>query len=758
MERFLNDIEGFVREVIGGVSGPSLETSPGGERSSVDNGERGPQASGSNPAVPPETMREPIAVKMQLTRREGQGFTGEQLTELLKTTFRHDRFRPHQLEACRAVADGEDVLLVMPTGSGKSLCYQLPGVARGGTTLVISPLIALMEDQVGQLCRGGLRADRIHSGRDRAGSRQACKDYLGGALDFLFVAPERLGVPGFLDLLAKRRPALVAVDEAHCISNWGHDFRPEYRMLKERLPRLRPAPIVALTATATPLVQRDIVEQLGIPGAKLCIHGFRRTNIAIEVAEIPVNERMGEVEKILRTGGRLPAIVYAPTRKAAEQLAEHLGVFLPAAAYHAGMSSEARDRVQTGFLENRLQAIVATIAFGMGIDKPDVRTVVHTALPGTVEGYYQEIGRAGRDGKPSRAILMHSYADRRTHEFFHKRDYPELSLVDRLFRCLTKRSEPRTAVLSKFGQDESTFEKALEKLWIHGGVLVDSGDTVMLGRDNWKGPYEEQRRYKLEQLASIARYAQTPSCRMLGLVSHFGDQEDSGRTCGQCDVCKPSTALLRRARNATDGELRHGAFILQSLLRQNAQSKGKLYRDAFEDVLKRREFEELVASLARAKLITVCDDSFDKDGRQIPFQRLYITADGYRVSNGPEELGDLLEMTVLSTGKKKGYGSKTGKKKLAVKRGKKKHTTPSVSPGRADPALVEALKQWRLSTSRAKRIPAFRILTDQTLSNVAASCPADTQALLEVAGIGPTLLKKYGRDILSVCNGTKRTR
>src|SRR5215469_4433722 len=226
------------------------------------------------------------------------------LTSLLRTTFGHESFRANQEAVCRAAADGRDVLLVMPTGAGKSLCYQLPAIARGGTALVISPLIALMEDQAAKLAALGLRVARIHSGLERAASRQACVEYLNGDLQFLFIAPERLRVPGFPEMLAKRRLALIAIDEAHCISQWGHDFRPDYRMLGDHLPALRGsgderAPVLALTATATPTVQKDIVQQLGMDKPARFIHGFRRDNLAIEVVAVPVPMRAGIISRLL---------------------------------------------------------------------------------------------------------------------------------------------------------------------------------------------------------------------------------------------------------------------------------------------------------------------------------------------------------------------------------------------------------------------------------------------------------------------------
>src|SRR5277367_2180099 len=273
-----------------------------------------------------------------------------QLTDLLARTFGFSSFRANQEAVCRAAVDGCDVLLVMPTGAGKSLCYQLPAIARGGTALVVSPLIALMDDQATKLGQLGLNAARIHSGIEREKSRQVCREYLNGTLDFLFIAPERLRVLGFPEMLAKRKPSLIAIDEAHCISQWGHDFRPDYRLLGGYLPTLRPAPVIALTATATAIVQHDICDQLGLDRQASFIHGFRRSNIAIEVVETSPSQRANVARELLSDPNRRPAIIYTPSRKQAESVAALLVRDFTTAAYHAGLDAGRRRRVQDGFL------------------------------------------------------------------------------------------------------------------------------------------------------------------------------------------------------------------------------------------------------------------------------------------------------------------------------------------------------------------------------------------------------------------------
>ncbi len=693
----------------------------------------------------------------------------EVLTELLGSVFGFAGFRAGQEAVCRAAIEGRDLLLVMPTGAGKSLCYQLPAIARGGTALVISPLIALMEDQAAKLLALGLRVARIHSGLERGAQRQACVDYLSGQLQFLFIAPERLRVPGFAQMLAKKRLALIAIDEAHCISQWGHDFRPDYRMLGEHLPGLRgeqdAAPVLALTATATPSVQADIVAQLGMVKPVKFIHGFRRENLAIEVVELPVPERAGTIASLLADPGRRPAIVYAVSRKQSERLAEELAQKIPAAAYHAGLDAQTRERVQTAFQAGELEVVVATIAFGMGIDKADIRTVIHAGLPATLEGYYQEIGRAGRDGAQSRTYLMHSYADQRTHDFFLNRDYPPVEHLNEVFRALG--DEPKVVeelrAASKLGEEE--FNKALEKLEIHGGARVDFGGSVTKGGPGWKKTYTIQAQYRAEQFEKVLRFTTSTECRMAALVRHFGDVVDASRTCGKCDVCDPAGAQLRQFRRATAAERTMAQQIVDDLRAVEYKAgapadrswsvgwkaTGTLQRSLdLAGRISRSEFEGLLDAMVRAGLIEIEEAEFEKAGEVIRFRKVRLTRAGLEV-RPTTPLAMLISDGIVDAFGGRGEAPvRTKKKGLAVNAAKMAEAGP-VQLSAEGEALAARLKEWRAAEAKRLRVPAYVVLHDRTLTAVARARPENPKQLLEIDGMGPAKVEKFGEALLGLC-------
>ena len=570
------------------------------------------------------------------------------LISLLRSTFGFPAFRENQEAVCRAVTAGRDALLVMPTGAGKSICYQLPAIARGGPALVVSPLIALMDDQAARLAGLGLRVARIHSGLSRDDARQACRAYLDGSLQFLFIAPERLRVPGFPEMLARRTPSLVAVDEAHCISGWGHDFRPDYRTLGDSLPLLRPAPVIALTATATPVVQQDIVAQLRLVDPALFVHGFRRDNLALEIVELSKPRRHEFIRRYLDPRQTRPAIVYAPSRKAADELAVELNDRYPAAAYHAGLEPAVRERVQRGFLSGEFSVVVATIAFGMGIDKPDIRTVIHAALPGSVEAYYQEVGRAGRDGQPSRAILLHSYADRRIHESFFERDYPPLEDLACVARLLTDEFQPPELLSAKLRMTPETLGRAVEKLVSQGAAQLDlegrvrnqvRAGTRSIDSVNWRSGYQQQMAWRRAQLGHMVTFAETAQCRMSALVRYFGDRP--GAPCGRCDFCSPESAAALAFSAPTPQQARDLRRILKELLNAGPRSVGRLLTDSGIEN-DRRAFDVLLDGLARAGLISVSSETFtNSEGRDVTFRKAALTFEGRGLGDS-EPLGVLL--------------------------------------------------------------------------------------------------------------------
>ena len=336
---------------------------------------------------------------------------------LLKKYFGYDDFRPLQAEIIENVLAGHDTFVLMPTGGGKSLTFQLPALRFAGLTLVISPLIALMKDQVDALQANGIKAEFINSSLNQTQIDDIVARLKKNEVKILYLAPERLAIPGFQEFLKTLAISLIAVDEAHCISEWGHDFRPDYRNLRILKKIFPGVPVIALTATATAKVREDIINQLNLQKARVFISSFNRENLHISIIE--KKQAFPKLVQVLQKYKNDSVIIYCFSRKETEEVAENLKLNgFSARAYHAGLENEKRKLVQDLFIKDKVNIIVATIAFGMGIDKPDVRLVVHYTFPKTLEGYYQEIGRAGRDGLKSECLLFYTYADTRKHQFF----------------------------------------------------------------------------------------------------------------------------------------------------------------------------------------------------------------------------------------------------------------------------------------------------------------------------------------------------
>jgi ATP-dependent DNA helicase RecQ len=369
----------------------------------------------------------------------------EEATLALRKYFGFEDFREGQPEVISAILEGHDTVVVMPTGGGKSLCYQLPALMKDGVTVVISPLIALMKDQVDALRARGLPATFINSSVDFEEQKERIAGVRRGDFKLLYVAPERFRSGHFVETLQRAQIALLAVDEAHCISSWGHDFRPDYLRIKTFLERIGRPQTVALTATATPYVRSDIIEQLSLRDPRAFVSGFDRPNLSIAVVHTErEREKIARIRQLAAQYEGQSGIIYSSTRKSVEQVALKLReAKLNVVAYHAGMTDDERVRAQDEFMSGRTQMIVATNAFGMGIDKSDIRFVTHYHMPGSIEAYYQEIGRAGRDGEPSVCLLLFNYADKRTQDYFIEGSYPQPELIAKVYEALAGTGQQR---------------------------------------------------------------------------------------------------------------------------------------------------------------------------------------------------------------------------------------------------------------------------------------------------------------------------
>ena len=675
--------------------------------------------------------------------------------ELLRARFGFPDFRPGQERAVTSVLSGRDTLVVLPTGGGKSVCYQVPALLLPGITVVVSPLISLMKDQVDALTARGIPATFVNSTLSSGEVSQRMSRVARGEVKMLYLAPERFDFGSAAERLKDVGVSLLAIDEAHCISEWGHDFRPSYLRVAQVRERLGWPPVVALTATATAHVRTDIARQLRLENADTIITGFDRTNLRYHVIPTKTDaDKDAALISVLREHKGV-AIIYASTRRNVEKVTQTLErARISALAYHAGLDDVHRHDVQTAFMNGDVRAIVATNAFGMGIDKANVRVVIHHAMPGTLEAYYQEAGRAGRDGKPSEVFLLHAFPDRFTHEFFIKGAHPERAVIEKVFDRVRQLADRNGAV---------QFDPAALAAALPGKVSdreVESALRILV---------------QAGALQSVAESGGRVQVRLLATPDRIK------RELGEGDAL--SLELLRALWRVAGDTLNDGASV--DLDRLPAAFGGVVRAMALLDQLQGRQFVEWqrvgggdrVTDMRRPLSAYPLDWAALERRRKAELSKLdsmqqYAYASGCRRGFVLRYFGDpaagkdcggcdnCLGTHGVSGHQRTALGvPKPGEKKRS--RGAVRGSAPAepseLTPSAADAALLDRLRQLRGVIAREQKVPAYVVFADRTLLEMAVRRPKSPYAFGEIRGVGPMKIEKYGEQFLTLLRAADET-
>ncbi|MFL5617645.1 MAG: RecQ family ATP-dependent DNA helicase [Gemmatimonadaceae bacterium] len=681
--------------------------------------------------------------------------TLDEARAVLRARFGFPEFRPGQERAVTSVLAGRDTLVVLPTGGGKSICYQIPAMVLPGLTVVVSPLISLMKDQVDALTARGIPATFVNSTLTSGEVSERMMRVMRREVKLLYLAPERFDVGTAAERLRGVGVSLLAIDEAHCISEWGHDFRPSYLRIAQVRERLGSPQTVALTATATPHVRTDIARQLRLENPETIITGFDRQNLRYHVVPTRTDaEKDAALAGILREHQEGVAIVYASTRRNVEKITRTLeDAGIAAAAYHAGLDDAHRHEVQDAFMSERVRAIVATNAFGMGIDKPNVRVVVHHAMPGTLEAYYQEAGRAGRDGKPAEVFLLHAFPDRFTHEFFIKGAFPDRGLVEKVYdraRKMADRSgavslEPGAIAAAMPGKVSDREVESALRLLIQAGALrsdPESGGRVFVRllatADRIKREVGADRALELGLLRALWRvggdalYDGVP-VDLDGLPPGFGGAIGT----------MPLLAELERGQFLEWHRLGGGDHITDP---RRPLSAYPLDWAAFD----RRRKNEL------SKLDAMQQYAYATGCRRGFVLRYFGDPAAGKDCGGCDNCLGTHDATRRA--KTAAAPAKPGEKKRA--RGDRRQPRPEPSELVASPAdarLLEQLRALRTSIAREEQVPAYVVFPDRTLLEIAVRRPKSPYALGEIRGVGPMKIDKYGERFLQLVRTTDET-